>query len=218
MRRRLISFALLALIAFSAAAQNAPPQEDGVFRTPDLVELIQLDPSLRLDIRYATSNNFVGQPVYGEARAFLQRPAAIALLRVQGKAKAKGYGLQIFDGYRPWHVTKLFWDKFPHFREYLGDPAQGSRHNRGCTVDLTLFNLQTGAEVPMPSGYDDFTERAHPAYQGGTVEQRVARDLLRALMESEGFSVYENEWWHFDCNGWREYPIMDVRFSEIGGV
>ena len=215
MRRRFVSLVLLWFIACTALAQGEPPTESGNFRQPDLVELIRLAPGFKLDIRYATHNNFVGQPVYEEARAFLQRPAAVALVRVQDKAKEKGYGLLIFDAYRPWHVTRLFWEKFPHFREYLGDPAKGSRHNRGCAVDLTLYDLNTGAEVPMPSGFDDFTERAHPDYAGGAARQRAARDLLRSLMESEGFSVYENEWWHFDCAGWREYPIMNLRFRDI---
>ncbi|MEA5097644.1 MAG: M15 family metallopeptidase [Burkholderiaceae bacterium] len=215
MKRRFFNLVLLFFIVGAAWAQQGPPKESGHFRQPELVELIRFAPGFKLDIRYATSNNFVGQPVYEEARAFLQRPAAVALVRVQHKAKQRGYGLLIFDAYRPWHVTKLFWDKFPHFRQYLGDPAEGSRHNRGCTVDLTLYDLNTGKEVAMPSGFDDFTERAHPDYQGGTQEQRVARDLLRSLMESEGFRVYANEWWHFDCAEWREYPIMNVRFLDL---
>lgn len=215
MKHRFASLLFLVFLAFPALAQDAPPKEQGNFRQPDLVELVKLDPGFKLDIRYATANNFVGEPVYTEARAFLQRSAALALVRAHDKARQQGYGLLIFDGYRPWHVTKLFWDKFPHFREYLGDPAKGSRHNRGCAIDLTLFDLKTGNEVPMPSGFDDFTDKAHPNYQGGTPEQRAARDLLRKLMESEGFSVYENEWWHFDCQNWREYPIMNIRFEDL---
>src|SRR5262249_47046938 len=143
-----------------AHAQDAPPKEEGKFRKPDLVELIKLDPTLKLDIRYATRNNFVGQPVYKEATAFLQRPAAESIARAHKKLKAKGYGLIIFDGYRPWHVTKQFWDKFPQFKEFIANPSKGSRHNRGCAVDLTLFDLKTGKEVRMPSRYDDFTARA----------------------------------------------------------
>jgi zinc D-Ala-D-Ala dipeptidase len=210
---------LLAVCFWSslALAQSpAPPREEGNFRPSKLVELVKLDPTFRLDIRYATPHNFMGRPVYTEARAFLQMPAAEALVRAHGKAKEKGYGLLIFDAYRPWHVTKLFWDTFPQFKDYLADPAKGSRHNRGCAVDLTFFDLKTGKEVEMPSPFDDFTERAHPDYQGGTEPQRKARDLLRTLMESEGFAVYENEWWHFDYEGWREYAIQDVSYSEIG--
>lgn len=194
-----------------------PPAERGEFKKPELVELIKLDPTLRLDIRYATPNNFLGRPVYTEARAFLQRPAARALLRVNRKLRRKGYGLIIFDGYRPWSVTKIFWDSTPEEkRAFVADPRQGSRHNRGCAVDLTLFDLKTGQPLKMPSDYDDFSERAHPNYQGGTAEERRNRDLLRAAMESEGFTVYENEWWHFDYKDWKRYAILDLSFREAG--
>jgi D-alanyl-D-alanine dipeptidase len=192
-----------------------PPQERGQFLKPELVELVKFDPSLRLDIRYASSNNFLGRPVYTEPRAFLQKPAARALARVNRKLRRKGYGLLIFDGYRPWSVTKIFWDATPEEkRAFVADPRLGSRHNRGCAVDLTLFDLKTGQPLKMPSDYDDFSERAHPNYQGGTAEERRNRDALRAAMESEGFTVYENEWWHFDYKDWKRYAILNISFSE----
>ena len=216
MRRKSLLVILVLFFWSSLSLAQSPPREEGNFRPPNLVELLRLDPTFRLDVRYATANNFVGVPVYDEARVFLQLPAAEALVRVHEKAKKKGYGLLLFDGYRPWHVTKLFWEKFPQFKEYLANPAKGSRHNRGCAVDLTLFDPKTGKEVEMPSPFDDFTERAHPDYTGGTEGQRAARDLLRSLMESEGFTVYENEWWHFDYHLWREYEVLDLRYSEIG--
>jgi D-alanyl-D-alanine dipeptidase len=207
---------ILLLLSLSAFAQDAPPKEEGNFRKPDLVELIKLDSTFKLDIRYATNSNFVGRPVYTEARAFLQRPAAEALVRVNKKLKEKGYGLMIFDGYRPWNVTKLFWDITPEDKKkFVADPAKGSRHNRGCAVDLTLYDLKTGMEVTMTGYYDEFSERSHPDYKGGTEQQRAARDLLRKMMESEGFTVYEEEWWHFDYKDWREYPILNLKFSEI---
>jgi zinc D-Ala-D-Ala dipeptidase len=199
-----------------ASAQETPQEEAGDFHQPDLVEIIKLDTTFKLDIRYATSNNFVGEPVYTEARAFLQRPAAFALLRAHKKAQEKGYGLMILDAYRPWSVTKLFWDRFPKSRAYLADPQKGSRHNRGCAVDLTLYDLKTGREIKMPSPFDDFTARAAPDYKGGTSEEREARDLLRTIMESEGFKVFKNEWWHFDYQGWQDYQILNLQFSEIG--
>lgn len=207
---------LLVLLSFSCFAQDAPPKEVGNFRKPDLVELIKLDNTFKLDIRYATSSNFTGRPVYTEARAFLQRPAAESLVRVSKKLKDKGYGLMIFDGYRPWNVTKLFWDITPQDKKkFVADPAKGSRHNRGCAVDLTLYDLKTGMEVTMTGYYDEMSERSHPDYKGGTTEQRAARNLLRSMMESEGFTVYEEEWWHFDYKDWKEYPILNVKFSEI---
>ena len=207
---------ILALLLW-VAPQEAPPRETGTFRQADLVELTSLDPTIRLDIRYATSNNFAGKPVYTEARAFLQRPAAAALARAHRSLREHGYGLVVFDGYRPWRVTKLFWDITPPGkREFVADPAQGSKHNRGCAVDLTLYDLKTGKQVDMPSGYDEMSERSYPTYIGGTAESRRVRDLLRSAMEREGFTVEPNEWWHFNYKDWQHYPILDIPFSATG--
>jgi zinc D-Ala-D-Ala dipeptidase len=126
------------------ALKEQPPHEQGTFLKPDLVELVKLDPTIKLDIRYATSNNFLGTPLYTQARAFLQRPAAEALLRAHRELKAQGYGLIIHDGYRPWYVTKIFWDATPDDKKiFVADPAEGSKHNRGCAVDLSLYDLKT---------------------------------------------------------------------------
>jgi D-alanyl-D-alanine dipeptidase len=203
------------LLPGALAAQ--PPHQAGTFRPPDLVELTTLDAGIRLDIRYATGDNFLGTPLYTQARAFLQRPAAEALVRVQHSLAREGYGLMVFDAYRPWYVTRLFWDATPPDKHrFVADPAQGSHHNRGCAVDLTLYELRTGKEVSMPSVYDETTERAYPGYAGGTAEQRRLRDLLRRHMEAEGFTVYEYEWWHFDYRDWQSYAIQNVRFEDIG--
>jgi D-alanyl-D-alanine dipeptidase len=215
-RFSLPGFLLIALtLAYSGSAQK-PVEDESKLRKPQLVELTTLDPTLKLDIRYATSNNFVGRPLYKQARAFLQRPAAEALVRVNKALSRQGYGLVIFDGYRPWYVTKLFWDVTPEDKkEYVADPAKGSRHNRGCAVDLSLYDLKTGEELKMPSEFDEMNERAHPDYKCAPPELAKRRELLRAAMEAEGFKVYENEWWHFDYKDWKEYPIMDVSFSAI---
>ena len=198
------------------ALQASPPAENGEFREPDLVELTALDPSIHLDIRYATSNDFLGAPVYSQALAFLQRPAAESLLRVQQKLKPLGYGLLIHDAYRPWYVTKIFWDATPaEGKIFVADPAQGSRHNRGCAVDLTLYDLTTGEPIEMPGTYDEMSPRSFPNYTGGTSLQRWHRDLLRRAMESEGFTVYEAEWWHFDYKDWKQYPILNVPFEKL---
>ncbi|HXK11991.1 MAG TPA: M15 family metallopeptidase [Vicinamibacteria bacterium] len=194
-----------------------PPVEKGPFRPADLVELTSVDPTLRLDVRYATPDNFLSTPVYEEARAFLQRPAAEALRRAHLALRQKGFGLLVHDAYRPWWVTKLFWEATPREkREFVADPAQGSRHNRGCAVDLTLCGLADGRPVEMPSLYDEMSERARPGYRGGTPDERARRDLLRSEMEKEGFTVFESEWWHFDYREWREYPILNLSFAEIG--
>ena len=201
----------------AAALAATPPDEKGPFRKPDLVELAPLDRDIHLDIRYATANDFLGEPVYTQAHAFLQRPAAEALLRVLQKLKPLGYGLLIHDGYRPWYVTKIFWDATPpEGKIFVADPAQGSRHNRGCAVDLTLYDLKSGQPIEMTGGYDEMSSRSFPNYPGGTSLQRWHRDLLRRAMESEGFTVYESEWWHFDYKDWREYGILNVPFEKLG--
>ncbi|MEW6207175.1 MAG: serine hydrolase [Acidobacteriota bacterium] len=199
------------------ALQSAPPREAGDFLASDLVELTQLDSTIKLDVRYATTNNFLGTVFYREARAFLQRPAAEALVRAHQKLKEKGYGLMIHDGYRPWYVTKVFWDATPDDKKlFVANPAQGSRHNRGAAVDLTLYDLKTGKAVEMVGTYDETTDRSYPDYPGGTSLQRWHRDLLRRAMEREGFTVYEAEWWHFDYKDWKKYAIGNVPFDRIG--
>lgn len=206
------------VLAFSGFAQDRPPKTPEATRAADLVELVKLDPTIKLDIRYAGTNNFLGKPVYKESRAFLQRPAAEALLKAHRELAKSGYGLMIHDGYRPWAITKLFWDMTSGFqREFVADPATGSKHNRGCAVDLTMYDLATGQAVEMPGGYDEMTPRSYPDYPGGTAEQRARRDLLRKAMESHDFTVEPNEWWHFNYVAWKEYPILDIPFSDIAG-
>jgi D-alanyl-D-alanine dipeptidase len=193
-----------------------PPVETGDFHKPDLVDLATLDPTIKLDIRYASDNNFLGTPLYTSARAFMQRPAAEALLSVHKKMANLGYGVQVYDAYRPWNVTKLFWEATPEAqRIFVADPSKGSRHNRGCAVDMTLYSLKTGKPIEMVSGYDEFSDRAYPEYPGGTSLQRANRALLRTAMEAAGFTVYEAEWWHYDYKDWRRYPILNRRFEEL---
>lgn len=183
----------------------------------ELVELVSLDPSIRLDIRYASANNFTGRQLYNQPRAFLVRPAAEALLRAHRAARAQGFGLTIFDAYRPWRVTKALWDATPMGpkKNYVANPKKGSKHNRGCAVDLTLHSLATGRETAMPSGYDEFTERAHRTFADAPAAALVNRNLLQQLMEAHGFHGASNEWWHFDYHGWQDYPILDVPFEQL---
>ena len=215
MKPKLIALCLCVSVAV-VSAQEGPPKDPKATRTADLVELVKLDPTIKLDIRYAGSNNFLGKPVYKEARAFLQRPAAEALLAAHKDLARAGYGLMIHDGYRPWAITKLFWDMTTGFqREFVADPKTGSKHNRGCAVDLTIYDLATGKVVEMPGGYDEMTPRSYPDYPGGAPEARAKRDLLRKAMESHGFTVESNEWWHFNFRDWPLYPILDIAFGEI---
>ena len=197
-------------------AQQGPPADPNATRAADLVELVKLDSSIKLDIRYAGTNNFLGKPVYPEARAFLQRPAAEALVAAHKDLAKDGYGLLIHDGYRPWGITKLFWDMTSGIqREFVANPATGSKHNRGCAVDLTMYDLALGTAVEMPGGYDEMTPRSYPDYTGGPPEARAKRDLLRRVMERHGFTVEPNEWWHFNYKDWPQYPILDIPFSAI---
>jgi D-alanyl-D-alanine dipeptidase len=198
------------------ALKAQPPHEQGDFLPSDLVDLQKLDPRIKLDIRYATTDNFLSTPLYTSARAFLQRPAAEALLRAHRVLLRQGYGLLIFDGYRPWYVTRMFWDATPPDKhEFVANPAEGSRHNRGCAVDLSLYDLATGKEVPMPGIYDEMSERSYPNYAGGTTQQRAHRQVLRTAMEKQGFTVFHSEWWHFDYRDWRRYAIQNIPFEKI---
>jgi len=200
-------------------AQNAqPPVESGDMLDSDLVEVITLDPTIKLDIRYATTNNFMQSVFYSEPRAFLQREAAEGIIRVHNNLKQYGYGVLIHDAYRPWYVTKMFWDATPEdFKIFVANPANGSVHNRGGAIDMTLFDLATGEPVQMVGGYDEFSDRSFPFYVGGTSEQRWLRNLLRKEMEREGFNVNEWEWWHFDHQNARKFPIRNVLFDKIEG-
>jgi D-alanyl-D-alanine dipeptidase len=193
-----------------------PPPMAGSRSAPDLVEATRLDPTIRLDLRYATRDNFLHTPIYGEARAFLQRPVAEALVRVNRSLKDSGYALRILDAYRPWWVTKVLWDATdPASRAYVADPAKGSVHNRGCAVDLDLIRLADGVPASMPSEYDEMSVRSHADYSGGELAARQHRDLLRAAMEAQGFQVLKEEWWHFDHTSSSGYPVLNLPFESI---
>lgn len=220
MIRRLGLVLVLSLLlgGFGAAAPGSPP----VLRDPsaarDLVELDHLDPSIHLDIRYATKDNFMRSTLYPQARAFLRKPAADALVRANRFLKAKGLGIVVFDGYRPWRITRLMWERASEaWRKggYVADPANGSRHNRGCAVDLTLYDLKTGREVEMPTPYDDFTTRAHAHAKVASPLARTHRALLQQAMTAQGFVILPEEWWHFDYHDWKRFPLLDVDFADI---
>jgi D-alanyl-D-alanine dipeptidase len=198
------------------ALAASPPRESGNFKKADLVELTTLEPGIKLEIRYATTNNFLGTRFYDQPRAFMQRAAAEAVARAHRSLEPLGFGLLIHDAYRPWYVTKMFWDATPADKRWLvANPAEGSKHNRGAAVDLTLYRLSTGRPVDMPSTYDESTDRAYADYPGGTSLERWHRALLRRAMEEQGFTVNPTEWWHFDFNGWQDYAIGNEAFERI---
>jgi D-alanyl-D-alanine dipeptidase len=202
-----------------SALAAKPPAEPPPKRPFDLINLATVDPGIKFDIRYASANNFIGFPLYELPVAYLQRPAADALGRVQRSLASQGYGLLIHDGYRPWFVTKMFWDATPESAHvFVADPSQGSRHNRGCAVDLTLYDLKSGSPVEMTGRYDEMSPRSYADYVGGTSRQRWLRELLRSEMEAQGFAVYAEEWWHFDYQDWSDYAIGTATFSQLGAA
>ena len=198
------------------ARSATPPVQPDTLLAADLVDVAALDTTIRLDVRYATTDNFLGSRFYDSPRVFLQRPAAEAVVRAHQWLRRRGYGILIHDGYRPWYVTKVFWDATPPpLRWLVANPANGSRHNRGCAVDLTLYDLATGAVVDMGGTYDEATERSQPEYPVTSDLARWHRELLRLALVQEGFARNPSEWWHFDYRDWRRYPILNVTFEEL---
>ena len=179
-----------------------------------LVELKNYIPDLKLDIRYATRNNFTNQAVYKNAKAFARLPVARSLKNVQAELKKSGLGLKIFDGYRPYSVTVKFFN-LASDKSFVANPKDGSRHNRGCAMDLTIINLKTGKDLKMPTPYDSFAAAASSDYKNLPGDVIKNRDLLINIMERNGFQVLENEWWHFDFNGWKNFELMDIAFEEL---
>jgi len=173
-----------------------------------LVDLQQVDPSIRIDVRYATTNNFMHETLYPVARVFVREPVAAALRDVQRDLAARGLGLKVFDGYRPYRVTERMWEPIRN-ADFVADPAKGSRHNRGAAVDLTLVDA-AGAELAMPTPYDDFTPRARQDFNDLTPEVIANRAMLLEVMKRHGFEPLESEWWHFDYAGWKDYELLDL--------
>jgi zinc D-Ala-D-Ala dipeptidase len=191
-----------------------------IIRTDSLKTLVDISkfvPSISLDIRYATSNNFTHEKVYTSARAFARLKVARALASVQSELSKQGLGLKVFDAYRPYAATLLFWDII-HDTAYVASPLSGSRHNRGCAVDLTIIDLKTGKELEMPTPFDDFTVKAGASYQEIPKKVKQNRQMLINIMKKHGFTVYASEWWHYDFSGWKNYELMDISFEELDPV
>jgi D-alanyl-D-alanine dipeptidase len=180
----------------------------------ELVDLEAAVPGIVLDIRYATPDNFMKQVLYPSARAFLRRPAAEALARVQQELRAEGLGLKVYDAYRPYRVTKAMWEPIQN-PDYVADPKKGSRHNRGAAVDVTLISLATGEELAMPTEYDAFVPAAAHDFSEVSGEMATNRARLRAVMTRHGFEVFPSEWWHYDFKGWERFEIMDLPFEVL---
>lgn len=194
-------------VAKYQSSLNANPDKE-------LVEIKKAIPDIVLDIRYATTNNFMGRVMYPQARAFARKPVVAQLKKIQAALKKKGYGLKIFDAYRPYAITVAFYEQASD-KNFVADPAKGSKHNRGCAVDLTLIDLKTGKDIPMPTAYDSFSAAAAPSYQNLPAAVIKNRNFLIQTMEGNGFKVINNEWWHFDFIGWQNYELMDIPFSKL---
>jgi D-alanyl-D-alanine dipeptidase len=199
------------LVINDLPAYKASVQAD---KNKELVEIKKFIPDLKLDIRYAGKNNFAKQAVYKQARAFARLPVVEALRKVQDELNQSGLGLKIFDGYRPYSVTVKFFD-IASDKSFVANPKDGSRHNRGCAIDLTLINLRTGKELDMPTPYDSFAPEAASDFNDLPPAVIQNRELLRSTMEKNGFRVLNNEWWHFDFNGWKSFEIMDIPFENL---
>ncbi|MEM1451148.1 MAG: M15 family metallopeptidase [Planctomycetota bacterium] len=208
-----LAAALLALGAAACASSGLqistePPVDD------PLVEIAASDPRIRVDAVYATPENFVGETLYPLPRLFLRRSAMERLSRVQDRLEGRGLGLLVFDGYRPWSVTKRMWDVIGD-PDFVADPSRGSRHNRGMAVDLALCDAD-GRPLPMPTEFDAFVPEARSDAE--VLEPlRRNRDTLIEAMEAEGFRVLSSEWWHFDADGWEERGLLDVPIDRLVG-
>ncbi len=224
--RKFILFSLLILTIGARAQQNKASQlliindmhayQSSVKsdKNKELVEIKKWIPNIKLDIRYATKNNFAKIAVYKQAKAFARLPVVEALRNVQNELNKSGIGLKIFDGYRPYSVTVKFYE-LASDKSFVANPKDGSRHNRGCAIDLTLINLKTGKELEMPTPYDSFAPEAAANFDKLSEQVLKNRALLINTMEKNGFKVLNNEWWHFDFNGWKNFELMDIPFEDL---
>jgi D-alanyl-D-alanine dipeptidase len=225
LKRKLCGLIVLSFIIINVNAQQAlvvisdlEIYKNQVVENPNmqLVEIKKLIPNITLDIKYATKNNFAKQAVYNQARAFARKPVVDSLLKIEKELNKSGLGLKIFDGYRPYVVTVKFWEITPNDqKDYVANPKTGSRHNRGCAVDLTLIDYKTKKELLMPTLYDSFDPEASPSFENLPMLAKKNRDFLISTMAKYGFKVYKNEWWHFDFLGWEKYPLMDIAFKKL---
>ena len=181
----------------------------------ELVNLEQFIPGIMLDIRYATTNNFTKEKIYNLARAYARKPVAEALKQAQAEFKMQGVAIKIHDAYRPYRATVKFYELY-HDTTYVASPYRGSRHNRGCALDMTIYDSKTGKELVMPTEYDSFQKEAWPSTPVKDPLIKKNRDLIISVMERNGFKVNATEWWHFDFVGWEKFEVMDIEFEELG--
>jgi D-alanyl-D-alanine dipeptidase len=180
----------------------------------ELVDLEKYIPTIVLDIRYATTNNFTKEKIYSLAKAYARRPVAEALRKVQAELSKQGLGVKIYDAYRPYKATVKFYETY-HDTTYVASPYRGSRHNRGCALDMTFVNLNTKEELKMPTEFDSFSKEAWPITSISDPVASKNRALIINVMQKYGFKVNSSEWWHFDFIGWQKFEVMDIDFEEL---
>ena len=180
----------------------------------ELINLERLIPGIKLDIRYATTNNFTEEKIYNLSRAYARKPVAEALKKAQAEFNKLGYGIKIFDAYRPYAATVKFYEVYRD-TTYVASPYRGSRHNRGCAIDMTIYDLKTGKDLPMATEYDSFRKEAWPSTPVKDPVIKKNRDTIISVMKKQGFKVNSSEWWHFDFIGWQKFDVMDISFEEL---
>ena len=221
---QLVTFSILFFIKIAAVAQNLSVISTfNIYKksvqTSDkntLVNLKKVIPDVILDLKYGTANNFTGTKLYKyAATTYLRKEVAFALLKVNDDLKNVGFGLKIFDAYRPYSVTKLMWD-IVHDERYVANPLKGSGHNKGIAVDLTIIDMNTLNELKMGTAFDNFTDSAHHSFTKNLPLEIIAnRLLLKSTMEKYGFKSLETEWWHYSFSSNENYEVMDIDFKKL---
>ena len=181
-----------------------------------LVDIQTVIPDIVVDCRYATTKNVVGKPIYPISNCYLLQSVAFKLAQVQRSLKAQGYGLLVWDAYRPLSAQKLLWESATAFqKKFFANPSMGGRHTRGTTVDVTLISVHDGSLIEMGTDHDDFTEKAAFDCSSISPKAKEHRTILREAMCAHGFSPLEHEWWHFDIKEWRTYPVLSVELNDL---
>lgn len=181
-----------------------------------LVEIIKIIPSIQLDLRYSTTDNITKRVLYPNAKAYIIPDAAASLNNIQQLLVGYGLGLVIWDAYRPLSVSRELWLATPKSqKKFVANPDTGSMHNRGCAIDVTLIDTVSEKQIEMPSGFDDFSERAAPTFIDTDSKRTFYRNLLKSLMEANGFNVNKYEWWHYDWKNWADYPVLDIPIDKL---
>lgn len=189
-----------------------------VIKTADkkMIELKSQIPSIQYDLKYAGKNNFMKRRMYkaGTQQTFIRKQAALALGNVQKELNEKELGLKVFDAYRPYSVSKKFWELVKDER-YVANPSRGSNHNRGTAIDLTIIDLKTGKELDMGTGFDNFTDTAHHSFTRLSQQVLNNRRSLKSIMEKHGFKALDTEWWHYSFESNIKFEVLDIPFKKL---